>query len=211
MPAMSRVVRVLLAVLAALPLVLFVGVCVLWVQSYWYPYLVDTQVVTPDGVYTRRMVVSSAGRLSFGWYRIDEDWLKLEPSPLTVTLRDYDGRTELTWGFRNRRDAEVHSREFLGFQFSQWQVADRQRNVRVPYWCPAAACLAPAAFAYRRRRRRRRRMAGGLCPACGYDLRATPDRCPECGRAAGARGRVSPRSNEAGRVSGDAPRVGDRG
>jgi predicted RNA-binding Zn-ribbon protein involved in translation (DUF1610 family) len=37
-----------------------------------------------------------------------------------------------------------------------------------------------------RRLRAESRAARGLCPRCGYDLRASPLRCPECGRATSA-------------------------
>jgi hypothetical protein len=55
----------------------------------------------------------------------------------------------------------------------------------VPYWVIVA--VGGAGFAARvgasamGRRRQRRLHRLGLCPACGYDLRASPGRCPECG------------------------------
>jgi len=55
----------------------------------------------------------------------------------------------------------------------------------VPYWFAELVLLATAVWAWRYVRRQSRRAAGRLCARCGYDLRATPERCPECGLEVG--------------------------
>jgi hypothetical protein len=54
-------------------------------------------------------------------------------------------------------------------------------------WAVAAFGLLPAGWIAVRARQRAicgRRRRGNLCLTCGYDLRATPAGCPECGRSA---------------------------
>lgn len=51
----------------------------------------------------------------------------------------------------------------------------------IPHWMIALVCAAPLIGVGLRRAVRRRRSRRGLCCRCGYDLRASPERCPECG------------------------------
>jgi hypothetical protein len=55
----------------------------------------------------------------------------------------------------------------------------RARVISIPYWVLVATPLVIGAAAAKLGSRRRH--AAGLCRTCGYDLRATPERCPECG------------------------------
>jgi hypothetical protein len=58
---------------------------------------------------------------------------------------------------------------------------------KLPTWKLGALALSWPAWCIVRRAQmhlkhfRSRRLASGRCPHCNYDLRATPDRCPECG------------------------------
>jgi hypothetical protein len=50
-------------------------------------------------------------------------------------------------------------------------------------WILALVSAVAPALSVRRTLRELRRPRPGACARCGYDLRATPDRCPECGAA----------------------------
>jgi len=80
----------------------------------------------------------------------------------------------------------------LGFAYHDraWDarpgVPRRSTAVVVPLWFVLLlSAMLPmiSTRAALRRRRRERWLRQGRCAGCGYDLRGTPDRCPECGMA----------------------------
>jgi len=174
--------RRLVTILSALPFLLLVAVVVLWVRSYWVS---DALLWSNDG-YRVTGVQSSMGLLCLA----DAESLRRDVPPLTRSL----GLTYFTHRPATAREFErgfgVPERrwEALGILAIRGDLGRGAlaRALLVPFWLPTALAALPAGYSLFTYCRRKRRTTHRLCPTCAYDLRATPDRCPECGRLAAA-------------------------
>jgi hypothetical protein len=77
----------------------------------------------------------------------------------------------------------------IELEFDQQEMLDssflNQSRIAVHLgWLLLLSLPMPIFFVYTRIRKHRR-VTAGACVTCGYDLRATPDRCPECGTTTG--------------------------
>jgi hypothetical protein len=175
-------VRRLFTVLSALSLLLCLTAGGLWARSYWW-YDQGHVVVGR----TRVSVQSGNGNLALVWHAADpaappRKW-ETGPGEGAYRGREYD---PFRASYASRRHTGLH-RDVL----EVGRVSSVPIQSLVLWWgwvCLALASLPVSRLVSRCVFERRRRIKQGLCPSCGYDLRATPGRCPECGETGAVSG-----------------------
>jgi hypothetical protein len=170
------------------------GIVVMWVRSYFPGFTLSGRGIRVGGFNNFPFGTETSG------YAADNFPIQARGYGYVVTVSR--GGIELYW--QELRTPQNHlavgsmyahvEETVLGFGFTRaplgrisGQPWARQGTVRLPCWFVLSLSATPAALWLIRSRRMRRdrwRRENGLCPACGYDIRATPGRCPECGAVA---------------------------
>ena len=189
--------RRLCTVVSAISLILCVAVCVVWARSEWEIDQVFSQTASGPAWWLKSMT----GRCRICWCEHSDgtDQLLRTCYPLP-SFRPLNWEYPNGWEYLEYPPAITSGWEHVGIRYARGnavrflgapQVRPRYWETEFPYHDAAgffAALTTPwlirrTTVAIARRRHRTR----GRCQGCGYDLRATPDHCPECGARTGKR------------------------
>ncbi|MGA2584176.1 MAG: hypothetical protein ABSG31_12935 [Tepidisphaeraceae bacterium] len=165
----------LFKLLVGISVVLFVAVAALWVRSY--------SATDELAIYRARRysIISESGGLCFRICDcVSEAATKTGPGYFPI---DYSStlRIKIIWHVAapSGDDIDCH------FDDNNYRyrptIESRKDLAHLPLWLVLTMTAILPISEARRFARAPRQSRKGLCPQCGYDLRATPNQCPECG------------------------------
>jgi hypothetical protein len=181
----SRLLRILLNGVTAVLFLLFATVVWLWIRSQFTSDFVE--LVGGDAYVmasTNRNELNARVCLNYPWSMYSSG-----PPPRFIHVNSTTLPTGAYWKAIAVPGAVVDWRH-AGVVVVTWDSGDLARRIPTamvvaPHWVLAlttgAMPLTRMGLIVRRRVRRSRRIEAGHCLVCGYDLRGSPDRCPECG------------------------------
>ncbi len=164
-------------------LVTFVVTLMLVVQGLCWPGEILYDRVLSGPGFKRIMARSEMGQLDL-WVSFDSQANAVGMNGLVIRRVPRGGPVQFG-GFLGLH-VSMNVQEFYPFPAAPGQTkwVRRTRFISVPAWMILVVTAPLSAWWMVNARRQRRRKRIGLCAYCGYDLRATPQRCPECGAIA---------------------------
>ena len=156
--------------MTVLSLSLAIATALIWIRSYFVHDQVTLGVGSAQGVCDQYGVESNRGSCQFTWWHGN---LVVSHGLMFVRSLPFDWKDQPTF---------MHRIGFRYLAFDNVRIQARSGNYRalfLPYWAVLFIAMffaSPGFYALVRRKKGTRN-----CGICGYDLRATPERCPECG------------------------------
>jgi hypothetical protein len=190
----KRMKRRLFTILSVLSLLVCIAVAVLWIRSYWTAdYLVYAWRSSDDRYEYSMRLGSSCGGLGALSQRLKYAGPKeaafLSDSPFGWRLIQQHKPDHRAYFYDDTRSFFARLGLHLNTDSGPCMWGDYSETViAAPHWAVLTVLAMPAMLCAAKVQWKVSRPKIGLCPTCGYDLRATPDHCPQCGAPVAAKG-----------------------
>jgi len=193
--------RRLFNILSAVSLVLCAGTCVIWARSY---HADQALTYSSARIGFRWALHSAIGQIALTWSHEPQPFMDFgfglhvhshgfnsNPAPRFDDLFPALERRG-QGGFLLARGIEEHA----AYDYKNVSAVDgvplsymavEYKTAIAPLWSVSACLTLFPLWKTAKLLQSKRRRDAGRCSRCGYDLRATPDRCPECGAVSPAK------------------------